>query len=236
MGIWQLGRAQEKELALTLHAQQLAQPVGGWSTLTPKANRYHMVQLKGQYLSGNHWLLDNQIHKGRFGYTVYTPFCGESRCILVDRGWIKGDLDRNQLPVIDHVAGTVILAGRIDKISLNPAIGENEPLVSSPYRVQQIDLKLVSDKLAGSRALLGTVDSVGSLANTGQQRTGVGILSPWILRLNDQQPGKYEAHWQPVVIGPEKHYGYAVQWFAMAAALLTLMFYIQIKHSKDAEA
>ena len=39
-------------------------------------------------------------------------------------------------------------------------------------------------------------------------------------------PGAYRTDWPVVAMGPEKHLGYAVQWFAMAAALLGLFLYL----------
>ena len=39
-------------------------------------------------------------------------------------------------------------------------------------------------------------------------------------------PGTYETHWPIVAMGPEKHLAYAVQWFAMALALLALYLYL----------
>ncbi|BBP67889.1 hypothetical protein PHLH5_54300 [Pseudomonas sp. Cab53] len=39
-------------------------------------------------------------------------------------------------------------------------------------------------------------------------------------------PGAYRTDWPVVSMGPEKHLGYAVQWFAMAAALFGLFLYL----------
>ncbi|WP_375056334.1 SURF1 family protein [Zobellella sp. DQSA1] len=53
-----------------------------------------------------------------------------------------------------------------------------------------------------------------------QSRWGQRAL-PFVLRLEEG------AEWQPVVMGPERHLGYAVQWFAMALAVwvAALVFY-----------
>ncbi len=46
-------------------------------------------------------------------------------------------------------------------------------------------------------------------------------------------PASYEADWPVVAMGPEKHLGYAVQWFAMATALLGLYIYLGLHNAKE---
>ena len=49
------------------------------------------------------------------------------------------------------------------------------------------------------------------------------------------EPGSasYEVDWPVVAMGPEKHLGYAVQWFAMATALLGLYIYLGLHNAKE---
>ncbi|HEY7775897.1 MAG TPA: SURF1 family cytochrome oxidase biogenesis protein, partial [Kineobactrum sp.] len=44
-------------------------------------------------------------------------------------------------------------------------------------------------------------------------------LFPHVVRIDAGQPGALEVNWQVVNASPEKHHGYAVQWFTMAAVL-----------------
>jgi surfeit locus 1 family protein len=46
-------------------------------------------------------------------------------------------------------------------------------------------------------------------------------------------PGTYETTWPVVAMGPEKHLAYAVQWFAMALALLVLYLYLGSHNKKE---
>ena len=46
-------------------------------------------------------------------------------------------------------------------------------------------------------------------------------------------PGTYETTWPIVAMGPEKHLAYAVQWFAMALALLALYLYLGWHNKKE---
>ena len=48
-------------------------------------------------------------------------------------------------------------------------------------------------------------------------------VAPLVLLLDPDQPGCHVCVWAPVQgIGPDKHRGYAVQWFALAVALVVL--------------
>ena len=51
-------------------------------------------------------------------------------------------------------------------------------------------------------------------------------LFPFVVRLGESEPSAYEARWPLINAEPEKHQGYAVQWFTMAAAL-ALIFIIR---------
>lgn len=49
-------------------------------------------------------------------------------------------------------------------------------------------------------------------------------IAPVILELEPAQPFAFQANWHPVSMKPEKHLGYAVQWFAMAFMLILASF------------
>ena len=224
MGIWQLQRAAEKENALTQFNEQLQKAPVDWEGLDLNPQRFQQLQLTGSYAIKGDWLLDNQVHIGQFGYRVFTPFCRMNNCILVDRGWTKGDLDRRVLPDIPEPEGIVTIIGRLDKSTQNPVSGKDEPQNISPFRVQQINLGSVREYLELQRK-----EHPNSLQNPATPTTSA-TLYPWILRLEREQPGHFTVAWQPVVTGPEKHYGYAFQWFAMAIVLIILLFMTALKN------
>ncbi len=204
LGVWQLQRAQEKEQALASFETQLQKPAIDWPSKGQQdLALYALVKTQGRYI-GVDWLLDNQINEGRFGYRVFTPFCADDQCLLVDRGWVPGDLDRSRLPELRRAEGIVSIEGRIDQLYDNPMIGREELQLSTPFRVQQIHLGDIQSRLPKP-------------------------LSGRILRLAPEQPGIYTPVWKPVIMGPEKHYGYAVQWFCMAAVLLGLALWLQCR-------
>jgi surfeit locus 1 family protein len=45
---------------------------------------------------------------------------------------------------------------------------------------------------------------------------------PYVVRLRPGSATAFNSYWQDINIQPEKHTAYAVQWFAMALALLML--------------
>jgi surfeit locus 1 family protein len=223
MGFWQLQRAAEKEAALSLFDQQLLLPPAGWESFESNPQQYQLLKLTGNYAANSDWLLDNQIYQGQFGYRVFTPFCSDRNCILVDRGWTKGDLDRRILPNVGEQVGTVTISGRLDKLSQNSAIGKDEPLTVAPFRVQQINFDTVSIHL------LKYDREHTNISDNPAYSLPAKKLYPWIMRLESEQPGHFIVSWKPVVTGPEKHYGYAFQWFAMAIALIILLLVTTFK-------
>jgi cytochrome oxidase assembly protein ShyY1 len=48
---------------------------------------------------------------------------------------------------------------------------------------------------------------------------------PYPVRLHDDQPDALLAQWAVVNVSPEKHTGYAVQWFSMALALVIIFIF-----------
>ncbi len=46
-------------------------------------------------------------------------------------------------------------------------------------------------------------------------------------------PAAYRTDWPVAAMGPEKHLGYAVQWFAMATALVGLYLYLGFNHVRN---
>ena len=57
----------------------------------------------------------------------------------------------------------------------------------------------------------------------GKAREIESDVASLVLRLSGpEQPGAYRADWAPDRMGPQTHYGYAVQWFSLAIALVIL--------------
>jgi surfeit locus 1 family protein len=55
-------------------------------------------------------------------------------------------------------------------------------------------------------------------------------LTPTVLLLDENNPGSFKVEWQITPMPPEKHIGYAIQWFAMAFTLLII--YVAINSTR----
>lgn len=202
LGAWQLQRAEEKHEILSKVAQRRGEsPVSLEQLLQRQQPAFTQVELRGHYLDDKLVLMDNKIYQGQFGYEVIMPFRERSGgLLLVSRGWVKGSLDRNQLPVIEPVAGVIELLGEV-YVPLGEAftLGSTELPEGWPKRLQSLDVAALS-------AVLNEP------------------LYPYVIRLRESSVNAFEPLWQDVNMQPQKHTAYAVQWFAMAATLVALYF------------
>jgi len=201
LAFWQLDRADEKSQLLdTYNQRRIAEPQQLSQLLEGGEYLYVRVNTIGKYDNGSPLLLDNRVRRGRPGYEVISPFqTVDGQWLLVNRGWIGSGLDRRVLPEINDVSGDVILKGYLYK-SLGKQIMLGEDLWEpnkGPAIIQNASSDIVSEKL-------------------GQK------FYDYHLRLEADSPGALETGWMIVNVQPGKHTGYAVQWSALALALIIL--------------
>ncbi|TLF53466.1 SURF1 family protein [Halomonas urmiana] len=153
------------------------------------------VVLRGEYLAGETLFLDNRTHEGRLGVAPLTPFRDrQGQLWLIQRGFLATGPTRDD-PRVETPAGVVRLEGRWQ------VSGDSAPLFGPNHegnRLQRIDLS-----------------AWGPSKSKGFAHAG------W-LHL-EQGPGHLESWWQPSVVPPERHLGYAVQWWGLALAALVIM-------------
>ena len=234
-GFWQLDRAEQKLIQENLSSQALKQPtrrinaqvamtIDDWQQST-----YQSIQIQGQALSAYQFLLDNVIAQpvaglSQVGYDVLIPVALEPAVndrvlvVLVNRGWVAATSDRQQLPDVtlsgftDQQLTDVNLTGRVSLPERGFQLGNSRLEPGWPARLSAIDYQLIAQRLQASY-----------LPN-------LEIL-PFVLRLDAAHELSLLQHWVPVVDGPEKHYSYAVQWFAMSLALIVLLLFVSYQKS-----
>jgi surfeit locus 1 family protein len=214
LGLWQLDRAEAKAALIDLRASSesaAAVDLGRAAGLS-EADRYRVATVTGRYHPGQQWLLDNRLFNGMPGYHVFTPFVvagDQLPRLLVNRGWVAVGESREYLPPLPLPEGKVVLRGRLDRpASVGIVVGE-PPL----------------DSLAGRVVLLSL--EIADLAAV----KGWPLLR-YALVIDEDRPGALQYDWSPIPpMGPEKHLGYAVQWFGIAIALT--LIYVGVNTRRD---
>jgi len=208
LGFWQLQRAEEKTEILAVSSARQAQApqlIDGLLQAEPDELAYLPVLMEGEYVPGRHFLLDNRIYQGRFGFEVITPFRLErsDHLVMVNRGWIAGDPARLTWPEIEDVRGKLALTGKVYVPHGEPyTLGETPLDDKWPRVLPHFDADLI-------------VASLDQADN----------LFAFEVRLDTASPGALVSDWITVNATPEKHTSYAVQWFTMAAVLALFYFY-----------
>lgn len=207
LGRWQLHRAAEKEaLQASMDAQGSKHLVDAAALLAapdPLVLVHQHALLRGQWLAGQTVYLDNRQMNAKVGFFAVTPLRldGNEQVVLVQRGWVPRNFEaRDKVPAIETPAGSVSIEGRIA-----PPPGKLFELgqpATGPIR-QNLDLQQI--QVQAQAPVLPVI-----LVQTGPASEGL---------LRD---------WPAVNTGVEKHYGYALQWFGMAALMALLYLWYQI--------
>lgn len=212
-GFWQLDRARQKiEVQAQYEARREAPPVKVVSgeLPPPEALRFRRVRLAGRYLAQRQFLLDNRPRPGAGpGYEVLTPLERDGgELVLVNRGWIPAPVDRQALPPVPVDERPREVRGTLVEPERGFTLGAVDASERWPRRIQYIDYQALAERLGRP-------------------------VYPAVLMLAPAAGDGYRRDWQPVLEGPAKHYGYAVQWFLMAAAVLVLFAFATLSRNRD---
>lgn len=208
LGFWQWGRGQQRT---ALHEEMAARQnsavvsVDQLLAAGEDAGRllHRPVVLRGQWLPERTVFLDNRQMNAVPGFYVVTPLRLEGRqaVLLVQRGWAPRNFtQRELLPPVQTPAGTVEVRGRLAPPPAKLYAFDTEE--TGPIR-QNLDL-------ARFRAETGLALLPVSVQQTGP--ASEGLLRQW------PQAGS----------GAEKNYGYAFQWWAIAALIAILYVWFQL--------
>jgi surfeit locus 1 family protein len=204
LGAWQLGRAHAR---IALHEasmrQQLLPAVDEPALLDPAAASrllQRSIVVRGTWVPQHTIFLDNRQMNGKVGFYVVTPLVlqGSGRAVLVERGWAQRHFERREeLPAVPTPAGVVTVRGRIAPA---PA-------------------KLYEFGGASTGAIRQNVDVTRFRAETGLPLLELAVRQTG----NDTADGLLR-DWAEPASGAATNYGYAFQWWALAA--LTTLLYV----------
>ena len=212
LGNWQLEREVEKRELLAQSSQRLSLPPLQAAKLPEEGDLEGLpVQLVGEYHEPV-LLLDNKVLKGKVGFEAHQLFRDETGLLfLVNRGFVPMGRTREDKIEFSKVHNKPAdIRGRIYQPGRQMVLLHNESQVipGFPAIVQQIDIEKMI-KTVGER------------------------IYPFVIRLEVGQFGALPRYWPSTVMSPEKHRGYAVQWFAMALAVSIAWLFFSF--SKDSQ-
>lgn len=210
LGAWQLQRADEKSALLVrqeARRQAPAQPIGELERSADPA--FQRVVLRGYFDAEHSLLLDNRSRAGRVGVELLQPFYDQPSglWLLLNRGWLPWP-DRRTPVAFSTPTGALQLQAWI-------------------YVAPGQSFQLQADAPGKAWPQLLTRVDAGALW---RQLGRAGW--PYELRLLPG-PAAYQADWAVLAMGPEKHLGYAVQWFALAVALVCWFIYFGMRNARE---
>jgi len=199
LGAWQVSRGFEKRASQAAFRDETG--FAAWQD-GMDIRPYQRLRATGRYDGDHQVLLENIIINSRYGYYVLTPLAGEKGepPLLVNRGWIEKTADDVDLGALEVPADRVTVRGRAGSL---PRAGMKMGDAVSP----------------GSnwpkRAVYPDYEELAAALGYGVQ--------DFVLLMDHEEASGFYRHWVPTEFGPGKHFGYALQWFAMAAVLSGLL-------------
>lgn len=216
LGVWQLRRADEKEMLLARFAQAAHTPLQPLSAVENHAlsTSYQHVTVHGRFDSRHTYLLDDQTHADQLGIDAFVPFTPDNRdeALLVNLGFLPRQGIDQSLPQL-------------------PPIPDRETTLTGIYAPPpRAGLKLGGNPLLREHTwpkLLTWIDlhDIGADLHRG--------LYPRVLLLDADPASAYVRQWTPDTMPPARHRAYALQWFTFALIALVMFIILHRKRYDD---
>ncbi|GAB2489217.1 SURF1 family protein [Arenimonas alkanexedens] len=211
LGRWQLSREDSKRDQLAAADAALAAPPRDLLTaLTGQASAIDRVAGRARFTATPRLWLDNQRRGQQVGMRLYCAVVpvGGARPLLVDMGWLPVAPDR-RLPAVDCPVGEHALAGLLVPppsvgLRLGPGLVEQD----GAWLATRLDPVEVSAAWSTAAPLAERVLRLDPAIALGHARD--------LALLGNTLP-------------PEKHRGYAVQWFGLAVATLVILIVLNLR-------
>lgn len=200
LGIWQIERLHEKEaLIASVESGMRAAPVPLDDLLKEAGTNaeYHHVRVTGRFLHDKELYLFARGPQSAVGVDIITPLVqGNGQTVLVDRGFVPDALREPQTRQAAQITGEISLTG-VFRASQRAGM-------FTPAPDRQKRLWFVKDVPGMAKAL--------------------GLTAPPVMVEADDtpNPGGWPLGGRTVVDFPNDHLQYAITWFGLALALLTV--------------
>lgn len=215
LGFWQLRRASEKEQLLASYAAAALAPAEDFGGLPDNLqdSRYPHVFITGHYLPERGYLLDAQVRDGRVGRNLIAVFApnGSKQRLLVNRGWLAGT------SATDAASAPALPSDEVRVQGIYAPIPAGGLRVGGNALAQQTQWPKLTLYLEPA-ALSADLDAP---------------LYPRLLLLDAEPTSGLQRQWTPAIMPPERHRGYAFQWFSFAFAALAIFAILHFR--KDHE-
>ena len=216
LSLWQLQRAGEKTRLIDAFVEaqsasvdevpdeEVARRLAGEAAVFVKAC------VTGRYDERRQVLLDGQVQGGQAGLRVWTPLLREAGPpVIVDRGWVAQDVRLGPTEPLAVGGEERTACGMLVRL---PRSGWRLP---PPRGVTDWPRRMVYPEMADLEGALGLP------------------VYPLLLLLDPDAPDGFLRRWQPVSLGPERHYGYAVQWAGLAVTWVVATIVYRRRHRRS---
>jgi cytochrome oxidase assembly protein ShyY1 len=206
LGNWQTRRAFEKTALQARLEQGMAAPpqVLDGGAIDPARLEFHRVIVTGEFIPDWPVFLDNRPSASRSGFILLMPFkiAGADKAVLVARGWLpRNAAEHDRLPAFTTPTGRVTLEGRAVR-QLARVMQLGTPAALKPNAIVQ---NTSPAEVAGA--------------------SGLDLLPVVIEQTGPSLPGEaLVRNWPAPSLDIDRHKGYAVQWYALAA--MAFLFFV----------
>jgi len=210
LGVWQVSRGLEKRA--TQYAYNDETGFAPWQD-GMVVRPYQQLKVTGRFDTDHQILLENIILNSRYGYYVVTPLivADDAPVLLINRGWLEKGRDGLDVTKLDVTTESLTVRGRAGSL---PRAG---------YKMGDA---IPSTSIWPKYAVYPSAEEVAAALGRDVQ--------PFVLLMHNEEQRGFFRHWVPAEFGPGKHFGYALQWFAMGAVLATLLVWNYRKKRFDA--
>ncbi len=207
LGLWQLDRAHQKAAWMASLSQAEAAPAlvneDVIAAMHDTQVLHRRVSLHGHWLPEHAVYLENRTMGNATGFLVLMPLALNDRvAVVVQRGWVpRHQIDPYRLPPIETPSGEVRIEGVVsDPPSAYFSLGEG-----------------------------GAAGSIRPNLDWHAYAQALGRdIGQWSVRQLAEASEGLIRNWDPIDAKIPTHYGYAAQWFALAALTVILYVWFQI--------